>query len=149
MTEEQNPLEVLVADDEESIRFFLSSVIANKGVNVTTAVDGQEAIDIYLRRYEGESPIDLVFTDLSMPNKSGVDVVRAVKERSLKTPVYVITGEEPTEGYRQLEAQLGESKPDGVIGKPFGIDQITDIVEKVKLQKYSPVDSQNYQTPQS
>jgi len=138
MTTEQKPLEILVVDDEEQIRSLLSDVMGLKGDSVTTAVDGQDAIDKYFERYEGESPYDIVFTDLSMPKKSGADVVRAVKERSSETPVYVITGREPTEEYERLSNELGELKPDGVIGKPFDINLILDIVEQVRKQKYCP-----------
>jgi len=152
MTEEQKPLEVLVADDEPLMRGLLVRIIGGiAGVNVTTAANGLEAIEKYDERLSTETPYDIVITDLKMPRKSGVDVVRHVKTKSPGTPVYIITGEEPNREYRALRAQLEELSPDGVIGKPFDINSIRGIVEQVRSQKYGLRNSPTYQppTPQS
>jgi len=147
MTQEQKPLEVLVIDDEEMIRDLLKDLIRGTGANVTTAVDGREGIDKYVRMLESGTPYDLVFTDLMMPKATGVDVTRAVKEKSPNTPIYVITGREATREYESLRANLGELAPDGVVAKPFKINQIRSIVEEVRIQKYGPGDPSTYEPP--
>ena len=59
---------ILVVDDEEDVRVFLSTVLEDAGAEVLQATDGDEAIAIMVR----EKP-DLVTLDLSMPGKDGVE----------------------------------------------------------------------------
>jgi two-component system response regulator PilR (NtrC family) len=69
---------ILVVDDERSLREMLSIVLGREGYDVTTAEDVGSAIE-QIRR--GPLP-DLLISDLRMPDGSGVDVLRALKERS-------------------------------------------------------------------
>jgi two-component system response regulator PilR (NtrC family) len=69
---------ILVVDDERSLREMLSIVLGREGYDVTTAEDVGSALD-QIRR--GPLP-DLLISDLRMPDGSGVDVLRALKERS-------------------------------------------------------------------
>jgi two-component system response regulator PilR (NtrC family) len=69
---------ILVVDDERSLREMLSIVLGREGYEVTTAEDVGSALD-QIRR--GPLP-DLLISDLRMPDGSGVDVLRALKERS-------------------------------------------------------------------
>jgi len=135
---EIRPLEILVIDDNPIIRDLLGAILSAE--HVYTARDGQEGIEMYVARYEAAKtdstvrPYDLVFTDLNMPRASGADVTRRVKELSPDTPVYVVTGNEPTEEYAKLAKELGQLKPDGIIKKPFGIGVIIGLAEQVKAQ---------------
>jgi len=147
MTDEQKPLEILVVDDQESIRELLKECIEYAGATAVLAVDGVDAITKYDEMYDTGTPPDGVFTDLNMPNMDGIEVIRHVKKRLPETPVYVVTGDEQNALYKELLDQLGELKPDGVIGKPFVPEQIESIVEQIKLKKYSPENQSNYQTP--
>jgi two-component system response regulator PilR (NtrC family) len=69
---------ILVVDDERSLREMLSIVLGREGYDVTTAEDVGSALD-QIRR--GPLP-DVLISDLRMPDGSGVDVLRALKERS-------------------------------------------------------------------
>jgi two-component system response regulator PilR (NtrC family) len=69
---------ILVVDDERSLREMLSIVLGREGYDVTTAEDVGSALD-QIRR---GPPPDLLISDLKMPDGSGVDVLRALKERS-------------------------------------------------------------------
>ncbi|MCC6989725.1 MAG: response regulator, partial [Acidobacteria bacterium] len=69
---------ILVVDDERSLREMLSIVLGREGYEVTTAEDVGSAIELIRR---GPLP-DLLISDLRMPDGSGVDVLRALKERS-------------------------------------------------------------------
>jgi two-component system response regulator PilR (NtrC family) len=69
---------ILVVDDERSLREMLSIVLGREGYDVTTAEDVGSALD-QIRR--GPLP-DVLISDLKMPDGSGVDVLRALKERS-------------------------------------------------------------------
>ncbi|MCC6174333.1 MAG: response regulator [Chloroflexi bacterium] len=65
---------ILFVDDEEQIRRLLSSFLTRRGYAVTTAVDGQEALNLL----ESERP-DLVITDVNMPNVDGVELTRRLR----------------------------------------------------------------------
>ena len=69
---------ILVVDDERSLREMLSIVLRREGYEVTTAEDVSSALDLI----RTGPPPDLLISDLRMPDGSGVDVLRALKERS-------------------------------------------------------------------
>lgn len=78
---------ILVIDDEESIRFTFESFLADEGYEVWTARDYHEA----LARIS-ESDFDAIFTDIILGDRSGIDILREVKERKMNCPVVMITG---------------------------------------------------------
>ncbi len=77
---------VLVVDDEQSMREFLSILLRRMGFEVEARLDLPGA-----RAALGEGEFDMVITDLQMPGGSGLDVLRAVKEVAPDTEVIVIT----------------------------------------------------------
>ena len=151
MAEEQRQLEILVIDDDPGIRDLLADLITDYAEEkATIAVDGRDGINKYVEMLEAGTPYDVVFTDLKMPNKNGVDVIREVKKRSPKTLVYVITGYEENDEYEKLSAQLKELKPDGVIPKPFDKKCILNLIEQIKLYVDGDIkDLPAYQPPQN
>jgi DNA-binding NtrC family response regulator len=78
---------ILVADDEVGMRDMLRWVLSAQGYQVTTVVDGREAIDL-LRTSE----FDVVFSDLRMPRASGLEVLRSAREIAPGTAVIIATG---------------------------------------------------------
>ncbi|MFC2172717.1 HD domain-containing phosphohydrolase [Acidobacteriota bacterium] len=70
-----NKPEILIVDDEESIRLFLESVLESEGYPVRTAEDGSAGLEEVKRK----SP-DILLTDLMMPNLSGLELMKAAKE---------------------------------------------------------------------
>ncbi|MBW2058143.1 MAG: PAS domain S-box protein [Deltaproteobacteria bacterium] len=121
------PASILVVDDEEAIRKNLYDILTLEGHRVTLASGGEEGIKIFK---EGE--FDLVFTDLGMPEISGWQVAKAIKEINSKTPVIIITGWGAT-----LDKQkVRESGIDLQISKPFRIHQLLELVsEGLELRK--------------
>ena len=105
---------VLVVDDDPDARDFLTTVLHDNGFATTTAEDGAEA----LNKIEQEPP-DLVALDITMPEKSGVAVYRALKEddRLKAIPVIIITGiSDDFERFISTRRQV--PPPDGYISKP-------------------------------
>jgi two-component system chemotaxis response regulator CheY len=66
---------ILVADDSPTIRKFVSFSLAAKGFKIISATDGMEALE-KLPNYS----IDLIITDLNMPNVDGFELIRSVRE---------------------------------------------------------------------
>jgi PAS domain S-box-containing protein len=121
------PASILVVDDEEEIRRNLCDILTLQGHQVTLASGGEEGIEIFRK---GE--FDLVFTDLGMPEVSGWQVAKAVKEINPGTPVVIITGW----GTSLSKSKMREGGIDLVISKPFRINQVLDLVsEGLELRK--------------
>ncbi len=112
---------VLVVDDEASMREFMEILLRKQGHRVATAPDAAGA----LRRVD-EGGLDLVITDLRLGAESGVDVLRAVKERSPGTEVVMVTAFATTENAIQA-MKLGAY--DYVL-KPFKVDELVLVVQK-------------------
>ena|SRR3989344_2936272 len=128
-------LEVLVIDDDPLIRDLLKEIIEPCGANVTTALNGKDGIEKYVSMFNGGKPYDAVFTDLNMPEASGIEVVKRIKGISQPTPVYVVTGRQSDDTYKKLYGLLGQLGPDGVIQKPFSLDTIQEYIKKIKSDK--------------
>ncbi|MGE0526474.1 MAG: response regulator [Bdellovibrionales bacterium] len=79
---------ILVIDDDESMRFMLQTKLFQSGYNVTLAASGSHAMQIF----QSGKQFDLILCDLKMPLKSGIDVIRFMKEREISTPTIIVTG---------------------------------------------------------
>jgi len=110
---------ILVVDDEQSMREFLGIMLRKEGYEVDLAGSGGEALE---RIRQGL--YDLVISDLSMNDCSGLDILRRSKEIALDTPVMMITAYATTES--AIEAlKLGAC--DYVL-KPFNVDELRIVV---------------------
>jgi DNA-binding NtrC family response regulator len=108
---------ILVVDDEEIIRDFLSEVLEDYKVSV--ACDGDEAIEILKER-----KFDLVITDLRMPRVPGEQVVQFVREQDPNSKVIVISG------YSSLYtvSQTVSHGACAFLSKPFSIKELMQTV---------------------
>lgn len=114
---------ILIVDDDLIVRNFLGETLKRKHLDVTTAENGNKAM-AYLK----ENTFDLVITDMKMPDITGLDVLRKVKELSPSTLVIVITA------YGSIENAV-EAMRLGAFNyllKPFSPDTIEAIIEKAK-----------------
>ena len=66
--------EILIVDDSPSIRQMVEVTLKSAGYNITTAVDGQNALDICQTR-----SFDFVLTDVNMPNMDGITLVSSLR----------------------------------------------------------------------
>jgi CheY-like chemotaxis protein len=81
-------LRVLVIDDEPEVRAILADILASDGHHVLQAAGGREGLELLASGHE----VDVVLTDLGMPEMSGSDVARAIQERWPRLPVGLVTG---------------------------------------------------------
>jgi CheY-like chemotaxis protein len=109
----QQPMTILVADDESKVRRVLELTLTRRGHKVLQASDGSGAIKIFRKDHE---TIDLVLSDLSMPGLSGIEILRRLQEIDAKVPIVVMSGS-VNERDRIAEAAPFVS---GVLSKPFG-----------------------------
>lgn len=113
---------ILVIDDDEFMRHLLVDTLELFGYQVSTAVDGHQALDIL-----DEAPFDLVICDLMMPRLDGLEFLDKVKKHTPGLPVMIITGYGTTETEDEMR-RLGAR---AYLTKPFTIEQIKASVEQI------------------
>lgn len=105
------PMRILVIDDELQVRSTLAEMLEEQGHTVTQAPSGREGIGLLEANPE---MVDVVVSDLGMPDMTGWDVARAIQERWPTLPVGLITGWGETEITREERSRVNF-----VITKPF------------------------------
>lgn len=106
---------ILVVDDEESIREFLEIMLKKEGYEITLAEDGQKAKDLLSKK-----TFDMIISDLQMPNVTGIELLKFVKESYADTVFMLITAFGTTE--TAVEAmKMGAYD---YLTKPFKIDEV-------------------------
>jgi two-component system NtrC family response regulator len=116
------PPKMLVVDDKANVRSMLESAFLDRGYEVHTAASGEDAIAML-----GEHRFDVVLTDLNMPGKSGLEVLKAAKSASPETEVILITAYGTI--HTAVEAmRLGAYD---FITKPFKIAEIEGKVDRI------------------
>ncbi|MDT4953918.1 MAG: hypothetical protein QOJ02_2056 [Acidobacteriota bacterium] len=113
---------ILVVDDEEYVRDLLRDILEREGCEVILAEGGREALTLF----EKEN-CDAIFTDVGMPEMSGWELARAVRERNNNIPLAVITGWGEAVGSNERKA----AQVDWVVAKPFDTPQIVEIAQEV------------------
>lgn len=124
----EKPKHILVVDDEQVVREFLVKLLSLEDMEVTTAVNGLEAILIAKDKH-----FDLVFLDIRMPGLDGVATYKELKKITKEDTKYIImTGYSIDDLLKKLENE----KIEGFIRKPFEIKEILDILTGYSKQQY-------------
>jgi len=123
---ETDQAQVLVVDDDETVRTALGDMLRGAGYAVTLAASGLEGI---AKVREREGPFHLVVTDLGMPDVPGWEVVEAVKQIETVTPVVIMSGFDRARATRRAK-ELGV---DLVISKPFDLQDFLNAVRGLLL----------------
>ena len=115
---------ILTADDSASIRQMVTFTITNAGYEVIEAVEGGGA----LQKVEGKS-IDMVITDLNMPNLNGIELIKKLREHPQHkfVPIVLLT----TESQAEKKQEGKKAGATGWIVKPFKPEQLIGIIKKV------------------
>jgi len=115
---------ILVVEDEEQIRTLIYEVLTNDGHKVSLAEGGTEAINKFC-----EDDFDLVLSDLGMEGMSGWEVAKELKNIKREVPVVLVTGW----GVQIEEQQKDNLDIDAVLNKPFNINELNEVITKLKL----------------
>ena len=120
-------MKILVVDDEESVREVLREVLLREGHQIEEAGNGREALE----RVRGDASIDLVITDIMMPEMRGIDLIESVRALRPGVKIIAITGggrvrdEGLISGILKLSEMVGV---DYAFSKPFSIGEISEAV---------------------
>ncbi|MZP29404.1 response regulator [Heliobacterium undosum] len=87
----EEPLKLLVADDEEAMRLFLSAALERAGHRVDAAEDGQSALEKIGAAEQSKAPYALALIDLQMPRLPGMDLLSHIRRQWPHLPVIILT----------------------------------------------------------
>lgn len=119
---------ILVVDDSPTILKFVSFTLRSAGFKVTTACDGMDALEKLSSMVESGKKIDLVITDLNMPNIDGYEFIRTLKanEQYAAFPIIILSSEEDD---KDIKAGI-EAGASAYLVKPFKPDVLLSEVAK-------------------
>lgn len=106
---------VVLAEDDDVLREMFSMVLTNRGCNVRSAKDGNEAWELLC-----EAPFALLITDHEMPGLTGLELVRKMRAKSLYQPTILISGNMPWNSPDFCELL----SPGAAIEKPFAVNKL-------------------------
>ena len=119
--------EVLVVDDQEAVLRVVARTLIAGGAKVHEARSAEEAIALIEAR---KPSLDLVITDVLLPQRSGPELVRDLKARGYTVPVLLISGY--VEDEAMIDRATGERLP--LLLKPFTAPELKDAVSRVMNQ---------------
>ncbi|MBI1736449.1 MAG: sigma-54-dependent Fis family transcriptional regulator [Candidatus Rokubacteria bacterium] len=112
---------ILIADDEDTLRWVLEKGLGQAGYEVAAVADGRAA----LRAFETEA-FDLVFLDVRMPGVSGLDVLQQLRQSHPDTQVVVMTAH----GTMDTAIQAMQRGAYDYLAKPFDLDEVLLLAER-------------------
>ena len=117
-----NGKRILVVEDDPGLRFTMTDNLEEAGFSVTAADDGAEAIRIL----ESEM-FDVVVTDIRLPGKDGLEVLREAKKKSPSPSVIIVTS------YGSIESAVAAMKlgAEDYLTKPFSMEEFLLLLKKV------------------
>lgn len=115
---------ILIVEDEEDVRKFLKEALNSLSYNVIEAKNGKEALKIF---EEKEGKIDLIITDLIMPEMSGEQLYREIKKKNSEVKIIF------TSGYtgNQISDENILNKDVNFLSKPYKISDLFNLVRNV------------------
>jgi DNA-binding NtrC family response regulator len=123
MKPDSDIMQILVVEDSKPLREMLIHVLKDDSTHVDSARDGKEALE---RCYN--APYDLIITDLNMPQVTGIELIKKVREQDDLVEFIIITG------YASLESAVEAIKAGAFdyIVKPFKVEELKVAVRNVR-----------------
>lgn len=120
-----NSKKILLVEDEEVIRNLCKRLLTKMGHDIAFASGVKEAMD----KIQGMQDLDLLVTDIKLPDGDGIQVMRCFRQKYPSTAVLIITGS-PSPETRPGELQeMGFSKDD-ILFKPFEIKEFESRIHR-------------------
>ena len=117
---------ILVVEDNESIRTFLSLLLTRMGHSVVLAENGGEGIRALQKRH-----FDLIISDLSMPEMDGISMAHVIKKMSIHTPMILMTGNDR----ESVLPKAARAPIDHIIFKPFSLAEVRNVIDKTLIRE--------------
>jgi len=129
MDDSQQPAKILVADDDRTTRFAISSMLKNAGYAVTAVKDGAEAL-----RSIQQNSFDLAFLDIRMPKLTGLEVLARIRAGESHPKIVIMTSDNTPETLlRAVREQAYE-----YLTKPFPPKEAVEVAQRALKNDASP-----------
>lgn len=117
-------MKILAVDDSQSIRQMVSHTLQDVGHEVTTAVDGVDALS-----KSKQAKYDIIISDINMPNMDGLEFVKQVRSQAIHKfiPILMLT----TETSAEKKSQGKQAGATGWIVKPFNPETLIKTIQRV------------------
>lgn len=112
-------MRILLVDDEQRLRAAIARSLSARGHTVSEAGDARTALAL-----AESQPVDLLVLDINLPDATGWDVLRALKEREIAVRTVVFSAAPPS------RTRIAEFAPFGVLHKPFPIGALLSLVDR-------------------
>ena len=114
---------VLVIEDDELIRKLCRDILEQSGHQVVEASDGEEGV-----RLLGQGSVDLIITDIFLPKKDGVEIIREIRREFPNLKIIAITGARGRFNRLPAAQNLGAHR---ILVKPFSVQEILGSVSEL------------------
>ena len=123
MNNSDDAFRILIVDDNKELREILEEYLQSEAVHIEGAANGKEALVKYNR-----NPFDLIITDLNMPEITGMEMIKSIKQQNDVTEFIIITG------YASLDSAVEAVKMGAFdyIVKPFRMEELKVVVKNVR-----------------
>ena len=111
---------ILIIDDEAGIRALLRTTLEAAGYEVTEAANGRQGLERYRH-----APVDVIITDIAMPEMNGLDLILELTRQFLDVKVIAISGVGRESNALDVAKLLGARR---ILHKPFSMPQLLDAV---------------------
>jgi len=124
MRRTNHPVKVLVIDDDVQFRTMLRQFLESSGYMVTEATNGDEGVKLFC-----EKPVDLVISDIIMPDKEGIETTMEIKQRFPNAKVIVVSGG----GWygTDLDFDMAEKLGALTLKKPFELQELSAAIQRL------------------
>lgn len=116
---------ILVIDDDWQMREMMHQALERAGYEVVDAANGKIGLNLHR-----DKPVDLVITDLIMPEKEGIETIRELRKDYPELKIIAISGggRASAEGYLSVAKTIGA---DRTLSKPFDLKNILETVKEL------------------
>ncbi len=115
---------ILVVDDEDLVRLTLRQMLEAGGHEVIEAANGKQGVAL-----EAENPVDLVVTDIIMPEQEGIETIVQLRRKNPSLKIIAISGGGRMKNmdFLKIAANVGA---DATLTKPFSTQELTEVVNR-------------------
>ncbi len=114
---------ILLVDDDKTVLSMLEQGLSELGYRVIPASQGADAIALHQ-----DNDIDIVVTDILMPEKDGLELMMALREKGSASKIIAMSGSNPANNYLKHAKLFGAKE---TLQKPFQLEVLTQAIDRV------------------
>ncbi|MGD9505433.1 MAG: response regulator [Syntrophobacteraceae bacterium] len=113
---------ILIAEDEACLAVFLQTLLREGGHEVSLACNGRQALDALVRCNGGREKVDILLTDIQMPEIDGLELITRVRAMGMTVGIIAMSGSHDPD----MKARLMKLNVECFLRKPFRPEQLNN-----------------------